>query len=462
MEYIKLDSQGKKRYYLEMEKTINEFNTNGKKTVVIVNDNYYPIVDGVLTVIDNYAKNLKDKLNVLVCAPTHRWKMPVSDTAVLFCNSTYFHPLRYDYSRVKGDKKFRRLLDKLRIDLIHIHSPYFTGRYMIEYANERNVPVVSTFHTQYHQDLKRVLKLDSLKNVALDAIMKVFHLSDVVLTMNTATRDTLRSYGFNGDVKILPNGTDMSYDGDLAELKKLCNDTYNVKPDETVLLFVGRLIKPKNIYLILDAIYHLAKTQNNFKMIYVGDGDEKSKLKEKIKAYNLQDKVLMTGKVLDQTLLKSLYCRADLFLFPSIYDSDGVVKYEAAAFETPSLLLAGSNAACGVTDNLNGFLCDDNPANMAKKIATLMADKDLLQKVGLCAKQTLYKKWNEIADMVFDIYMDVITKNEQMPISKGKENMREALNHHRKRVKKGRKNTKFVKKARIKIAKKQQKESKKA
>ena len=56
MEYIKLDSQGKKRYYLEMEKTINEFNTNGKKTVVIVNDNYYPIVDGVLTVIDNYAK----------------------------------------------------------------------------------------------------------------------------------------------------------------------------------------------------------------------------------------------------------------------------------------------------------------------------------------------------------------------------------------------------------------------
>lgn len=462
MEYIKLDSKGKKQYYLEIKNVINEFNTNGKKTVVIVNDNYYPIVDGVLTVIDNYAKNLKEKMNVLVCAPTHRWKLPVSDTAVLFCNSTYFHPLRYDYSHAKGDKKFRQLLDSLRIDLMHIHSPYFTGRFMIEYANERYIPVISTFHTQYHQDLKRVLKLDSLKNAALDAIMKVFHLSDVVLTMNTATKDTLLSYGYNGEIKILPNGTDMSYDGDLDELKKLCNDTYGIKQDETVLLFVGRLIKPKNIYLILDAIYHLAKTQSNFKMIYVGDGDEKSRLKEKIKAYNLQDKVMMTGKVLDQTLLKSLYCRADLFLFPSIYDSDGVVKYEAAAFETPSLLLAQSNAACGVTDNVNGFLCDDSPQNMAKKISALMADKNLLQKVGSCAKQTLYKKWNEIADMVFDIYMDVIAKNEQMPITKGKDNMRDALTHHRKRVKKGRKNTKFVKKARIKIAKKQLKQSKKA
>lgn len=461
MEYKKLDSQGKKQYYLDMEKVIDEFNDNGKKTIVIVNDNYYPIVDGVLTVIDNYAKNLKDKVNVLVCAPTHRWKVPVGGTAVLFCNSTYFHPLRYDYSHAKNDKKFRRLLDRLNIDLIHIHSPYFTGRFMIEYANERHIPVVSTFHTQYHQDLKRVLKLDSLKNVALDAIMKVFHLSDVVLTMNTATRDTLRSYGFNGDVKILPNGTDMSYDGDLNELKKLCNQTYNLSPDETVLLFVGRLIKPKNIYLILDAIYHLAKTQTNFKMIYVGDGDEKSRLKDKIKAYNLQDKVLMTGKVLDQTLLKSLYCRADLFLFPSVYDSDGVVKYEAAAFETPSLLLAGSNAACGVTDDTNGFLCDDNPANMAKKIATLMADKELLQKVGKCAKQTLYKKWNEIALMAYEIYMDVIAKNEQNPIFKGKKNMRHALEHHRKRVRKGRKNTRFVKKARAKITKRQMKANKK-
>ena len=163
MEYKKLGSQGRKQYYLDMEKKIEEFNSNGKKTVVIVNDNYFPIIDGVLTVIDNYAKNLKDKLNVLVCAPTHRWRVPVSDTAVLFWKSTYFHPLRYDYSRPSGDKKFRELLDKVRIDLMHIHSPYFTGRYMIEYANEKHIPVVSTFHTQYHQDLKRILKFDKLK-----------------------------------------------------------------------------------------------------------------------------------------------------------------------------------------------------------------------------------------------------------------------------------------------------------
>ena len=456
MDFKKLNKQGKKQYYVDIAKKIDEFNNNGKKTVVIVNDNYFPIIDGVLTVIDNYAKNLKDRLNIVVCVPTHRWKIPVCDTAVLFCNSTYFHPLRYDYSRPKGDKKFRELLDKLRIDLMHIHSPYFTGRFMIEYANEKHIPVISTFHTQYHQDLKRVFKFDSIKNTLLDALMKVFHLSDVVLTMNTATRDTLLSYGFNGEVKILPNGTDMSFDGDLQELKDICNKTYNLDPDQKVLLFVGRLVKPKNIYLILDAVKHLAKT-TDFKMIYVGDGDEFARLKEKIRAYNLQDKVMMTGKVMDKTLLKSLYCRAQLFLFPSIYDSDGVVKYEAAAFETPSLLLEGSNASCGVSDNVNGFLCNDNPKDMAQKISELLQNDELLQKVGLCAKQTLYKKWDEIADMAYQIYIDVIEKNQQNPIEKGTKNMKKALKHHKYRVKHGRKVARFVRRARKKIAKRQRK-----
>ena len=275
-------------------------------------------------------------------------------------------------------------------------------------------------------------------------------------TMNTATRDTLLSYGFNGEVKILPNGTDMSFDGDLQELKDICNKTYNLDPNQKVLLFVGRLVKPKNIYLILDAVKHLAKT-TDFKMIYVGDGDEFARLKEKIKAYNLQDKVMMTGKVMDKTLLKSLYCRAQLFLFPSIYDSDGVVKYEAAAFETPRLLLEGSNASCGVSDNVNGFLCNDNPKDMAQKISMLLQNDELLQKVGLCAKQTLYKKWDEIADMAYQIYVDVIEKNQQNPIEKGTKNMKKALKHHKYRVKHGRKVARFVRRARKKIAKRQRK-----
>ena len=199
MKYTKFTSADKKAYYKRMEEITQEFNANGKMTVLLVTDNFYPVVDGVLSVVDNYARRLSGRVNVMVCAPVHRWNVPDVPYPVLYCDSMYIHPIRYDYSRASQDRKFRELLNKLRIDIIHIHSPYFTGRYMVDFANKNNIPVISTFHTQYRQDLKRVFKTDTITDTVLDVLMKVFYMSDKVLTMNTATLATLRSYGFDGD-----------------------------------------------------------------------------------------------------------------------------------------------------------------------------------------------------------------------------------------------------------------------
>lgn len=459
MKYTKFTSADKKAYYKRMEKIIEEYNANGKMTVLLVTDNFYPVVDGVLSVVDNYARRLSGRVNVMVCAPVHRWNVPDVPYPVLYCDSMYIHPIRYDYSRASQDRKFRGLLNKLRVDIIHIHSPYFTGRYMVDFANKNNIPVISTFHTQYRQDLKRVFKTDTLTDAVLDVLMKVFYMSDKVLTMNTATLATLRSYGFDGDAAILPNGTDMVFDTDKETLLDIAREKFSLADGETVFLFVGRLIKPKNIYLILDALKILSDSGQNFKMIYVGDGDEKSRLRAAIKAYGLEHKVSAVGKILDKTLLKALYCRADLFLFPSVYDSDGIVKYEAAAFGTPSLLLAGSNAACGITDGVNGFLCGPSPKNMAEKIKSLLADKELLKTVGDGARNTIYRQWDDIVDELYAIYCEVLAKTKANPIAKGKKNMEAALKYKYKSVRRSRKKLKFIKGARKKIQKKQQKKS---
>lgn len=459
MEYKKFTSADKKRYYRQMEDIIARYNDNGKMTVLIVTDNFYPVVDGVLSVVDNYARRLMDRVNVMVCAPTHKWKVPDVPYPVLYCDSMYIHPLRYDYSRASQDKKFQRTLGKLRIDLMHIHSPYFTGRYMVDYANKHNIPVISTFHTQYRQDLKRVFKANALADTVLDVLMKVFYMSDKVLTMNTATLATLRSYGFDGDATILPNGTDMVFDVDGKVLRGDAESKFNLTDDETVFLFVGRLIKPKNIFLILDALKILSDEGVPFKMLYVGDGDEISRLRLKIKSYGLDKKVFAVGKILDKRLLKALYCRADLFLFPSAYDSDGVVKYEAAAFYTPSLLLEGSNAACGITDGKNGFLCRETAASMADKIKTVLADGNLLETVGKGAHDTIYRLWDDIVDELYDIYVATLQKTKANPIFKGKKNMESALRYKYKKVRKSRRKLKYIRNARKKIKKKQDKKS---
>ena len=170
MKYTKFTSADKKAYYKRMEEITQEFNANGKMTVLLVTDNFYPVVDGVLSVVDNYARRLSGRVNVMVCAPVHRWNVPDVPYPVLYCDSMYIHPIRYDYSRASQDRKFRELLNKLRVDVIHIHSPYFTGRYMVDFANKNNIPVISTFHTQYRQDLKRVFKTDTITDTVLDVL----------------------------------------------------------------------------------------------------------------------------------------------------------------------------------------------------------------------------------------------------------------------------------------------------
>lgn len=410
-----------------MEKLFEEYNSNGKKTVLLVNDNYYPIVDGVLKVVENYAAHLQDRMNVVVCVPVHKWNVPEAPFPVLFCNSVYFAPIKYDYSRASSDEHMHRLLDKLRIDLIHIHSPYFTGRFMINYANAHNIPVISTFHTQYHRDLKRILKLDALSNKVLEMLMKVFYLSDKVLTLNETSLTTLRSYGYDGEVEILHNGTDMTFDGNKQELNAKAENACGLAPDDTVFLFVGRLTKGKNIYLILDCLKILFDEGMKFKMLYVGDGEEAARLKAKVKSLKMENCVTLTGKILDRDLLKAIYCRADLFLFPSVYDSDSVVKYEAAAFGTPSVLLEGSNDACSVQDNVSGFLCKGTAQDMAHRVKEIMNDPALLKTVGETAREKLYNPWDKIVDRVFEIYCDLIDKQAKTHIVKGKKEMNAAL-----------------------------------
>ena len=90
-------------------------------------------------------------------------------------------------------------------------------------------------------------------------------------------------------------------------------------------------------------------------MFFVGDGYAKEELEAYVKELGLDGTIVFLGKILDRDYLRSLFARADLFLFPSIYDNAPIVIHEAAAVGTPSLVIAGSNASEEIIDNTNGF-----------------------------------------------------------------------------------------------------------
>jgi glycosyltransferase involved in cell wall biosynthesis len=99
-----------------------------------------------------------------------------------------------------------------------------------------------------------------------------------------------------------------------------------------------------------------------------------------------------------------------LFLFPSVYDNAPLVVREAAAMQTPSVLVRNSTAAEVVMDNQNGFLTDNSPKALADKIRELLADKDQIQSVGRCASQTIARTWEDVTAEVLDRYKHLIER----------------------------------------------------
>ena len=166
----------------------------------------------------------------------------------------------------------------------------------------------------------------------------------------------------------------------------------------------------KNIFFILDSLKLLKSDGFKFKMFYVGSGSDEKKLASKIIEYNLSDCVFMTGQVKDREELSAMYKRADLFLFPSLFDASSLVQIEAAVNETPGLFIEDSVTADTVTNEVSGFTSELDETKYKDRIKEILGDKKHLKEVSINAHKMLGKTWEEISNTTYEFYLDLIKK----------------------------------------------------
>ena len=121
----------------------------------------------------------------------------------------------------------------------------------------------------------------------------------------------------------------------------------------------------------------------------------------------LSHRVTLLGNIYDRERLKRIYAAADLFLFPSLYDTCGLVVREAAAMHTPSILLRESTAATAITDGINGFLTHNDPVDFVQQITYLMNRPEEIARVGEKAAKTISRSWESVIEEVALRYRDL-------------------------------------------------------
>ncbi len=382
--------------------------------VGLLNDSFPPMIDGVANAVYNYAEIITEKYGS-ACAITPKYPNVTDDYS--------FDVYRYASINTIGKIPYRignpflpsNIADvrKMDLDILHVHCPFASAvfaRQINMRPKKKKVPLVFTYHTKFDVDIDRYVTAPKFNKIARDFIIKNINSMDDVWVVSEGAGKNLAELGYKGEYIVMPNGTEYpkgkAPNEDIEELKRI----YRINEDETVFLFVGRMMWYKNLKLILDALKQVKEAGIKFRALFVGDGGDAPAINKYAKELNLKDCTEFIGAVYDRDKLKAYFSLADLLLFPSTYDTSGLVVKEAAACDCPALLIENSCAAEGVEDGVSGLLALENTDSCAQKIIDSVRAKGFLHLLGKQASEHIYISWEDAVDKAVIRYNEVLGK----------------------------------------------------
>ena len=393
--------------------------------VCLLNDSFPPIIDGVVNVVMNYASYLQKDFNsdIIVGTPAY----PNTDY------SRYPYPVvpyqSFDTTNIASgyragnpfNGKAVSLLSDFRPEIIHSHCPASATIIARILREQTDAPVVFTYHTKYDIDIERTVKIKPLAKEGIQAMVSNIEACDDVWVVSKGAGESLKALGYSGKYRVMNNGVDFAKGRVADDLVAQAVAGYDLPAGVPMFLFVGRMMTYKGLPLILDALKLLSDSGQDFRMVFIGKGPDRELLEKQAEKLKIRDKVIFTGPIYDRDVLRAWNTRADLFLFPSTFDTNGLVVREAAACGLASMLIEGSCAAEGITDGRNGFTIQETPEAMAALLKEASTDLPHLHEVGMNAMDEIYLSWEECVALAHHRYMEVLELKKQGRLVRAKD-----------------------------------------
>lgn len=380
-----------------------------KLNIAVFIDAFYPVVDGVIVALNNVYNKLAKKHNVLVIAPKCGNKKKDEYEYEVYRIPSFKIPFNQYYLPLPNIKKIAitKKLDNFKPDIIHCHSPFMLAKFALNYAKKNNIKTFFTLHSKYDEDFKLRIKFKPLQKHTINSVMQTIKRFDNIYSVNYGYGKKMYDlYNMKSNYIFLPNGCDFKPLNSPLEKINEFKEKLQIKKDSFILLFVGRIDQIKNIFFITKVLKRLKEKNFNFTMIFCGVGPHLNQLKKDIENKGLNQNTKYIG-LISQEELKQIYEISDLFIFPSHYDTFGLVKLEAASQNTPTLYIKDTSCTDGIINNINGFIEEEDVEKFSDKIIEIYNDKKLYQSVLPNLKE-LVKSWDEIIERIEKDYKNIV------------------------------------------------------
>lgn len=253
-------------------------------------------------------------------------------------------------------------LDQFQPDIIHVSSPTLLGKMGLNYARKSGIPVVASYHTHFISYFK-YYGYRSMENFGWKFLRWFYNRFEKTFVPSSCAARDLENRGFT-NIRLWRRG---------VELDRFSPNRRNPalrgklsKNNEPILLFVGRLVKEKDLDDLIAADRNLKLHGHKFSLVITGDGPMRAELQKKLPEAHF------TG-LLHGGDLAEMYASSDVFVFPSTTETFGNVILEASASGLPVVAVNEGGAVDLVKEDQTGFLAGaNNPEDFAYQISRLL------------------------------------------------------------------------------------------
>lgn len=393
---------------------VSPINLDNCMNILLISDVYFPRVNGVSTSIRTFTEQLQ-KLGHSVHLIAPDYKVETIDEAWITrvpARSIYFDP----EDKLMKYKEILRLLPMLKskkFDLIHIHTPFVAHYAGLKLSKLLKIPVVETYHTFFEDYLHHYLPW--IPKFAARGLARLISKNqcnqvDAIVAPSQPMLDVLRTYGINTKAEVIATGLqEASFNTADSEAFKA---KYGIAQNRPMLLYVGRVAFEKNIDFLVRVTQLLTKDIPEVLLVITGEGPAEHCLRALVKTLGIENNVQFIGYLDRNTELNACYKAADIFVFASKSETQGLVLLEAMAQARPVVAIAELGTASILVEGQGAMIAVDDEAEFAYKVHALLANPVHREHLGERAREYAHSKWSAAkqAERMLAFYLEIAAK----------------------------------------------------
>jgi glycosyltransferase involved in cell wall biosynthesis len=346
--------------------------------VLFISDVYFPRVNGVSTSIRSFRDDLGAAgIETVLVAPAYAAAAAAVGEPGVWRVASARVPRDPEDRRMKRGS-LRDTLARLageRFDLVHVHTPFLAHYSGVRFARTARIPVLATYHTLFEEYLHHYVPL--LPRVLGAALARRFTRSQcaqlsAIVAPSEPMRALLIAYGVRTRIEVIPTGlpADRFVPGDGRRFR----EHFGIPRNRPLLLYVGRVAYEKNIEFLLHSFVALRSSRPDALLAIAGEGPAREHLRALAVRLGIAQDVLFIGYLDRERTLKDCYAAADVFVFASRTETQGLVLLEALAQGCPVVATSHFGTASILQPNCGARVAPDRPDAFARSVLDILED----------------------------------------------------------------------------------------